>query len=235
MNPPRRPDPAADPGVDAAWTPALGLLAVAVGAVLGALAWWWTAPSAADEVLPLAAAPPPAPVPNVASVAAPAAPPTLAVTASDASPPLPPAAAPAPRIPRMRDPDGDQTPDLSDYVNEGERPTMSEVIARLNQAGVTTGLGAFAPPGTRPPLVGLAVPEDFELPDGYVRHHQATDDGERIEAILMFAPDRQFVDAAGQPIAIPADRVVPPELAPAGLPIRRIAIPARPDPGTPGS
>jgi hypothetical protein len=235
MNAPRRPDPAAtDPG-SVAWTPSLGLLAVAVGAVLGALAWWWTAPPPAGDAAPAVAAPAPATVPIAASVAAPAVPPPVAVAASDSSPALPLAAAPAPRIPRMRDPDGDQTPDLSDYVNEGERPTMSEVIARLNQAGVTTGLGAFAPPGARPPMVGIAVPEDFELPDGYVRHHQATDDGERIEPILMFAPDRQFVDAAGQPIAIPADRVVPPEMAPAGLPIRRIAIPARPDPGTPGS
>lgn len=64
------------------------------------------------------------------------------------------------------------------------------------------------------------------LPDGYVRHHQATDDGQRIEAILMFAPDRPVLDANNQPIAVPADRVVPPELAPKGLPIRQIVIPA---------
>ena len=107
---------------------------------------------------------------------------------------------------------------------------MNEVIARLHQAGVHTGLGAFSPPGTRPPLVGLAVPEDFVLPEGYVRHHQATDDGQRIEAILMFAPDYQLFDAAHRPIAIPADRVVPPELAPPGLPIRRIVIPAPTEP-----
>ena len=111
---------------------------------------------------------------------------------------------------------------------------MNEVIDRLHQAGVQSGLGAFLPPGTRPPLVGLAVPEDFALPDGYVRHYQATDDGQRIEPILMFAPGRQFVDAAGQPIAIPQDRVVPPELAPPGLPARRITIPAPADAGAPG-
>ncbi|WP_280155531.1 hypothetical protein [Piscinibacter sp. XHJ-5] len=126
------------------------------------------------------------------------------------------------------------TPDISDYVNKGERPTMSEVIDRLHQAGVHSGLGAFSPPGTRPPLVGLAVPEDFALPEGYVRHYQATDDGERIEPILMFSPDHQFLDAAGQPIAIPADRVVPPGLAPPGLPIRRIVIPAPAESGRPG-
>jgi hypothetical protein len=142
---------------------------------------------------------------------------------------------PAPPIPRTRDPNGDQTPDLADYVNPGERPTMGQVIERLHQAGVHTGLGAFSPPGTRPPMVGLAVPEDFVLPEGYVRHHQATDDGQRIEAILMFAPGRQFQDAAGRTIEVPKDRVVPPELAPAGLPIRRITIPAAAEPPKPGS
>lgn len=139
------------------------------------------------------------------------------------------AAAPQ-QIARMRDPNGDQTPDLSDYLNPGEKPTMNEVIERLHRAGVTTGLGAFNPPGTRPPLIGLAVPEDFALPEGYVRHYQATDDGQRIEPILMYAPDRQFFDSAGRPISVPQDRVVPPELAPPGLPIRRIVIPAPVEP-----
>ena len=111
---------------------------------------------------------------------------------------------------------------------------MAEVIDRLHQASVTSGLGAFSPPGTRPPLVGLAVPEDFVLPEGYVRHHQATDDGQRIEPILMYSPDHQFFDATDRPITIPQDRVVPPELAPPGLPIRRIVIPAPIEPGSPG-
>ncbi|HJV63618.1 MAG TPA: hypothetical protein VJ743_21900, partial [Albitalea sp.] len=111
---------------------------------------------------------------------------------------------------RQRDPNGDLTPDIADYINEGEKPSMAEVIDRLHQAGVYTGLGAFSPPGTRPPLVGLAVPEGFVLPEGYVRHYQATDDGQRIEPILMFSPDHVFLDAAGRPIAIPKDRVVPP-------------------------
>jgi hypothetical protein len=102
---------------------------------------------------------------------------------------------------------------------------MADVINRLHEAGVYTGLGAFSPPGTRPPMIGLAVPEDFALPMGYVRHHQATDDGQRIEAILMFAPDFQLLDAQKRPLEMPANRVVPPELAPPGLPIRRIVIP----------
>lgn len=112
---------------------------------------------------------------------------------------------------------------------------MAQVIERLHQRGIHSGLGAFSPPGTSPPLVGLAVPDDFVLPKGYVRHHQATDDGQRIEAILMFAPDFQLKDAAGRPVPIPGNRVVPPELAPPGLPLRRIVIPAQADPPGPGS
>jgi len=207
------------------WRPSLGLLAIALGLVLATGAWWWM--GAPAEAEPLAAAAP------TGSAAAPLASPPHAVEVAASSVTATPLAqqtmpsAPSPlRIPRQRDPSGDLTPDLADYVNEGERPGMAEVIARLHQAGVYTGLGAFSPPGTRPPLLGLAVPEDFPLPAGYVRHYQATDDGQRIEPILMFAPDVQLVDAARQPIAMPADRVVPPELAPQGLPIRRIVVPA---------
>lgn len=127
---------------------------------------------------------------------------------------------------RAREVDNDPTPDLSSYVPRGANPTMNEVIKRLHEAGVYTGLAAFNPPGTRPNLVGLAVPEDFPLPTGYVRHHQSTDDGQTVEPILMFAPDFQLLDAAKQPVAMPEDRIVPPELAPPGLPIRRVVIPA---------
>lgn len=144
--------------------------------------------------------------------------------------------APAVQPPASRLPEGDAdpTPDLASYVARGEKPTMAEVINRLHERGIHTGLGAFSPPGTKPPLVGLAVPESFALPEGYVRHHQATDDGQAIEAILMFAPGFQLLDAAGKPVSMPKDRVVPPELAPPGLPIRRITIPAPIEPATPG-
>jgi hypothetical protein len=235
MNDRRRPDtPRSDPAREAAgWSPSLGFLAVAAAIVLGALAWWWMSPTSAAEVSTAAATPTPT-MPVVASPAPDAAPPVEAAS-NVSSPAMRVAAAPAPtpRIRRTRDPDGDQTPDIADYINEGERPTMNEVIERLHQAGVRSGLGAFSPPGTRPPLVGLAVPEDFPLPEGYVRHYQATDDGQRIEPILMFAPDREFADAAGRPIAIPKDRVVPPELAPPGLAVRRITIPGPADAGAP--
>lgn len=115
--------------------------------------------------------------------------------------------------------------EVMDHVSKFETPTVKEVIDRLHAMGDYSGIGAFNPPGTRPALIGLAVPEDFVLPEGYVRHHQATDDGQRIEAILMFAPDYEHRDASNQPIAIPENRVVPPELAPRGLPHRRIVVP----------
>ncbi len=203
------------------WGPAVGFLAIALGLVGGAVVAWWPSAGPATPDAVATSAPflptPEAPAPAAASAASA---PDTAVVLGASTPPA------APRIPRLRDPNGDQTPDISDYINAGEKPTMTEVIDRLHQAGVHTGLGAFSPPGTKPPLLGLAVPEDFTLPPGYVRHYQATDDGQRIEPILMFAPDYQAHTADGQPVAMPANRVVPPEFAPPGLPIRRIVVPA---------
>jgi hypothetical protein len=123
--------------------------------------------------------------------------------------------------------------DLSEFIPPGEAPPMRDVIDQLHKAGIHSGIGAFPPPGTSPPLVGLAVPDDYVLPEGYVRHFQATDDGQRIEPILMYSPDFDFFDASGKPIAIPQDRVVPPGMAPPGLAIRRIEIPPPLQPGTP--
>lgn len=202
------------------WGPSPWVPAAVLAIVAGGLAWWWPA-----DIPPpppsLAAAPAQPAAPAAPAPAVPASTPSATITVALAATAMPP-----PRIPRLRDPQGDQTPDLADYVNEGERPTMAEVIQRLHAAGVRTGLGAFNPPGTRPPLIGLAVPEGFELPPGYVRHHQATDDGQRIEPMLMFSPDAQTVVVNGRSVAVPADRIVTPELAPAGLPIRRIVVPA---------
>ncbi|HEU5294764.1 MAG TPA: hypothetical protein VFU71_08235 [Burkholderiaceae bacterium] len=244
MNAPRhsRRPPTNGVGGGRAWRPSIGYLAVALGIVAGGFAVLLmvspaptvvvaeadslatepvnsTQPLGATPVLPVQAATHPTPSVPVHAVAA-------TSTPAPATPRVP------PRLPRQAD--EDQTPDLSDYVNPGETPTMAEVIDRLHAAGIHSGLGAFSPPGTRPPLVGLAVPQDFAVPEGYVRHHQATDDGQRIEAVLMFSPDYQFVDAAGTPIAIPKDRVVPPELAPLGLPLRRIVVPAPIESGRPG-
>jgi hypothetical protein len=157
---------------------------------------------------------------------------TAPLPAAHAAAATPPPQAPAPQIARLRDPHGDQSPDITDFINQGEVPTMAEVISRLHAAGVHGGLGAFNPPGTRPPLVGIAVGEDFELPPGYVRHHQFTDDGQRVEPILMFSPDHPQVAAAGQAATRPQDLVVPPALAPPGLPIRPIAVPPAVEAGT---
>jgi hypothetical protein len=119
--------------------------------------------------------------------------------------------------------------DIATYVSPTDpEPTAAELIQALRDSGDHGGIAAFNPPGTSPPLQGLAVPEDFALPDGYVRHHQVTDDGEPIEAILMFSPDYVFRDATGAVIPIPEDRVVPPDMAPPGLPLRQIEIPPPP-------
>ncbi|MBX3025850.1 hypothetical protein KF840_13160 [bacterium] len=88
-----------------------------------------------------------------------------------------------------------------------------------------SGIALFPPPGTNPPKPGLIVPDDFALPPGYVRHHQVTDDGTPLPPILMFNPDFDWVDAAGRAIELPADLVVPPELAPPGMPRQRLEIP----------
>jgi hypothetical protein len=228
----RLPWPAAQQPGDTAWPASRAPLvaaAVLVGASAGYLVWAWAAPGDPAPAQPVVVIPP-------ISQAAPAAVPAAAPAAMPAVAPqavlAPTAPMPAPVIPRLRDPAGDLTPDLADYVNPGERPTMAQVIERLAAHGVTGGLAAFQPPGTRPPLIGLAVPEDFVLPPGYVRHHQATDDGQRIEPVLMYSPHGPApLDAAGRPIAVPADRLVPPELAPAGLPIRRIVVPPPAEPG----
>ncbi|HYD79143.1 MAG TPA: hypothetical protein VEC06_04990 [Paucimonas sp.] len=220
MNKPRRSgQPPTDPvKVRGGWRPSLGYLAIALGLIGFTLFLWVSSEEDDSATTPTASAA------------------SSRDTFVTWTPP-PPSQAPAPvqdvsqRLPEAHA-EGDAavgtdtTRDLSFYVARGEKPKMSEVIERLHQAGIHTGLGAFSPPGTSPPLVGLAVPEDFVLPPGYVRHYQATDDGQRIEPILMYSPDHQFVDAANRPIPIPKDRVVPPEHAPPGLPIRKIEIPA---------
>lgn len=121
--------------------------------------------------------------------------------------------------------DGDPN-NLANYFRPGDpEPTGAELIGAMHDLGIRTGIGAFNPPGTSPPLEGLAVPEDYALPEGYVRHYQSTDGGVAIEPILMFAPGFTLYDANGRPLAMPGDRVVPPGLAPPGLPLRRVRIP----------
>lgn len=85
-----------------------------------------------------------------------------------------------------------------------------------------TGMMLFPAHGSDPIKKGIIVPEDFELPPGYVRHYQATDDGEQLPAILMFSPDKPPLDANGQPMTVTENGIVPPELAPPGLPVRML-------------
>lgn len=119
--------------------------------------------------------------------------------------------------------------DLASQFRPGDpEPTMAEVIRGLQEAGIREGIGAFNPPGTVPLLPGIAVPEDFELPPGYVRHYQVTDEGEMLEAVLMFSPDHQWLDRNGNPIPLPDDGLVPPEMAPPGMPIEPIHLPEPP-------
>jgi hypothetical protein len=58
-----------------------------------------------------------------------------------------------------------------------------------------------------------------------MRHYQTTDDGKQLAAILMFHPDFELVGDDGARVAMPADRVVPADLAPPGLPIEMLAVP----------
>jgi len=214
----RKPLPADKLAEKPAWGPNRGLLVVAALLATAGLAWLLWGSDSPPEVTAVATPAQPASRPAVEDSG-------LAVWRIQKD--VPTWQAPQAKNPVVPDPerDNDPTRDLSSYVPRGEKPSMADVITRLNEAGIHTGLGAFSPPGTRPPLIGLAVPEDFALPPGYVRHHQATDDGQRIEAILMFAPGFQLLDAQQRPMEMPKDRVVPPELAPPGMPIRRIVIP----------
>jgi hypothetical protein len=88
-----------------------------------------------------------------------------------------------------------------------------------------SGIALFPAHGTKPIKRGIVVPEGYELPPGYVRHYQATDDGQRLPAILMFHPDFTPKGPDGQPVPMPPDRVVPPELAPRGMPVQMLTPP----------
>lgn len=103
-----------------------------------------------------------------------------------------------------------------------------DAIAALQRMGATEGIAAFPPPGTSPPKAGVIVPDDYELPEGYARHYQSSDDGRPLAPILVYAPDYEFLDEDGEPIPIPEDRVVPPDRAPPDLPVRLL------DPAQPG-
>ncbi len=104
----------------------------------------------------------------------------------------------------------------------------ADVIVALREEGVHDGIAAFGIPGTNPPKAGILVPEEFELPEGYVRHYQSTDDGEQLPAILMFHPDYEFVNEQGEVVKLPDDMIVTPPMAPPGLDVdQKLEVPER--------
>lgn len=186
---------------------ALGLIAAMVLLVLRPI---WRADPAAPEAMAMHADPP-------------------------ASKPAPRGGAPEPRrraanvVPvRRRTPDADVTPPpAADVAPEAGDAAATPADATAAEAGdERSGIALFPPPGTDPLKPGILVPEDYPLPEGYVRHYQATDTGQRVPAILMFHPDYDFFDAKGNRIEIPEDRIVPRELAPPGMPVEMLTPPA---------
>lgn len=151
----------------------------------------------------------------------PEAPPLAAPGASEereavAAAPAPPAEEPAP---------------AAEPENAAERaaPAEAESPRELPEVGdaetLPSGIGLFPPPGTDPIKIGLVVPDDFELPEGYLRHYQVTDDGQELPPILLFHPDYELLGPDGKPIPLPENHVVPPELAPPDLPIELLVVP----------
>jgi hypothetical protein len=107
-----------------------------------------------------------------------------------------------------------------------EPPAHEDAPVGFGPPGQKTGIALFPPRDTKPIKIGIVVPDDYEVPEGYVRHYQAGDDGEMLPAILMFHPDYEWIDEAGHRIELPPDRIVPPELAPPNLPIHMLEVPA---------
>jgi hypothetical protein len=140
----------------------------------------------------------------------------LAAAAAESQPPPAPERAPEPAEPPAL---------AAPSAPPAEEATPEAPVEGEDAATVPSGIGLFPPPGSDPLKLGIVVPDDFELPEGFLRHYQVTDDGQELEPILLFHPDYELLDDAGQPIPLPADRVVPPELAPPGLPIRQVEVP----------
>jgi hypothetical protein len=152
-----------------------------------------------------APAPPPVARPEAPPVARPAPAPPANVVASAERPvrPAPPAKRP-----------------------EAVLPSVVPPLIEVGEPG--TGIQVFPPPGTKPIKRGIVVPDDFVLPPGYVRHYQSSDDGRQLPPILMFHPDFQPKGENGEVLPIPSDRVVPPEMAPPGMPVKILDLPAKP-------
>jgi hypothetical protein len=197
-----------------AWLAAAAMLIVVVATVVAWLVLRTDVPPAAG---PVARAATDGGAISATSPAAPAAAPATTAPASAAVAPAKPF-----RTARRKGPAAPATPPTAGGTKSLD---AAPVIKALQAAGETEGIAAFGVPGTDPPKPGIIVPDDFELPEGYVRHYQVTDEGQQLPAILMFHPDYEFLDEHGAPVAIPADHIVPPEMAPPGLAIRMLDVP----------
>jgi hypothetical protein len=138
----------------------------------------------------------------------------------------------APAVAQAHPPDGGAPSErLAPATPPARAPAPDSAPAATGERGgqqtrdEPTGLALFPPPGTKPIKRGIVVPDDAELPPGYVRHYQTTDDGQQLPPILMFHPDYQPLDEHGQPVPVPDDRIVPPEMAPSGIPARMLEVP----------
>jgi hypothetical protein len=202
--------------------PALIAAALALLALFGLALYRWRSSSEKLDVIALPAAPPRshgrgAGTPRGRGVTLTRRTPSKAVSASAAptAEPPPPTALPKEPVALPAEPalpsasaDIGPPPPPSDYGWKGP-----------------DGIALFPPPGTNPPKAGMIVPDDFELPPGYVRYHQTTDDGTELAPILAFHPDYELLDENGNAVPLPPDLVVPPELAPPGMPIEILKVP----------
>lgn len=140
-------------------------------------------------------------------------------------PPMPPQERPPSR---QRD-DAPRQPAADDVDYSSAAAYLEAAAAAAREAHARgedlQGIWAFPPAGTKPALPGIVVPDDFELPPGYVRHYQSTDDGQALQPILMYHPDHAPSGEDGRPLQDPEDLVVPPEDAPAGIPVVILDVP----------
>jgi hypothetical protein len=135
--------------------------------------------------------------------------------AATPSPPTTPAVAAEPEPPPSAERDEASAPPPEPQGPDAEAPPPT----------LPSGIGLYPPPGTDPIKIGLVVPDDFELPEGFLRHYQVTDDGQELPPILLFHPVYELVGTDGRPLPLPEDRVVPPELAPPGMPQEWLVVP----------
>jgi hypothetical protein len=191
--------------------PGKARLALAGAAAIAALAVFalFRTPAPASD-------PQPAQLPAVAS-----APPELGLADSR----LPPAH-PAPERSARPAPARDEAAPVDEPAPQREATSGGDEIG---DARTPSGIALFPPRGSDPVRVGLVVPDDFELPEGFVRHYQVTDDGQELPPILVVHPDYELLDAQGNPVPRPEGGVVPPELAPPGMPIETLVVPEPPD------